>query len=84
VNKLVTKEEDMKKTKLIASLLLVLGFSFLLFGFPFNKNTSQDEINRINLQIQAQGFLLIFFLRKGNTGWALFGRSMQNRKKSLR
>jgi len=45
----------MKKTKLIVSLLLVLGFSFLLFGFPFNKNTSQDEINRINLQIQAQG-----------------------------
>jgi hypothetical protein len=46
----------MKKIKTTVSLLLLLGFSFLLLGFPLKTNVYQNEINRINTQIQAQGF----------------------------
>jgi len=44
----------LKKAKLIVPVLVLIGLSFLLFGFQSSMNSSQEEINRINLQIRLQ------------------------------
>jgi C1A family cysteine protease len=50
----MTKKKNLKKTKLIGFVLLLVGLSFLLFGFQFKNDSSHEEIKRINLQILLQ------------------------------